>query len=128
MKDRKKTKKLHLPPVTRADFLLLATAGSLPWFFLGAPVEASAWLEVHSPQGIQTFSLEKQMINIEGRLGKSKIEIAEGAARFLSAPCADQYCLQAGWLSRPYQSALCLPNAVGMILLPAKQRFDAIHY
>jgi hypothetical protein len=116
------------PPVTRADFLLLLSAGSLPWFFLGATTEAPAGLEVHSPQGVEVFPLQKQLLTIKGRLGDSQIEIESAAARFLHAPCADKYCLQAGWLTRPYQSALCLPNAVGILLLPAKERFDSIHY
>ena len=40
------------------------------------------------------------------------IEIAAGKARVTDSPCRDKLCVHAGWLERPGDVAVCLPQRV----------------
>lgn len=44
------------------------------------------------------------------------VEIKNGRARISSSDCPDNSCVNFGWLSRAGQSAVCLPNAVSLVL------------
>jgi hypothetical protein len=40
------------------------------------------------------------------------ITAEKGRIRFSSSDCPDDICVQTGWISRPGQTAVCLPNGV----------------
>jgi len=40
------------------------------------------------------------------------IEIGGGRARVTDSPCRDRLCMRAGWLERPGDVAICLPQRV----------------
>jgi len=40
------------------------------------------------------------------------IEVAAGKARVADSPCRDRLCVHAGWLARPGDVAVCLPQRV----------------
>lgn len=40
------------------------------------------------------------------------LQTENGRIRFYSSTCPDKICIRAGWLSRPGESAACLPNRV----------------
>lgn len=42
------------------------------------------------------------------------LEVKDGKIRFYSSTCPDQICVKAGFLSRPGESAACLPNRVAV--------------
>ena len=51
-----------------------------------------------------------QRFELHGPLGITTVEIRAGRARIASDPSPRQYCVQQGWISRPGEIALCLPN------------------
>ena len=80
-------------------------------------------------QIVATLSLNQdRLIDVAGPLGVSKIEIKQGKVRFLSSPCANQYCVHQGWLHRAGQAAICLPNRVSLELLGTKKSYDSLNY
>lgn len=42
--------------------------------------------------------------------GDNTIEIKDGKIRMLEAHCPNQLCVHQGWISRSFQSIVCLPN------------------
>jgi len=73
------------------------------------------------------YPLDKeQVISIEGKLGKTLLEIKQGKARFIHSSCRNQFCVFHGWLSVSGDTAACLPNQVSITLSGAFNEFDAI--
>ena len=64
------------------------------------------------------FSLfQDKKISLVGREGESMIEIKNGQARFKSAPCKNQYCVQQGWIRFTGQILICIPNEISIEIL-----------
>lgn len=57
-----------------------------------------------------------QSITVDGDIGESVIEISQGQARFIHAPCRQQVCIHNGWLGHQGGLAACLPNRVAIRL------------
>lgn len=45
------------------------------------------------------------------------LQVADGRIRFDTSTCRDKICIKAGFLSRPGESAACLPNKVAVKLV-----------
>ena len=75
------------------------------------------------------FSLfQDKKINLIGKEGESIIEIKEGRARFKSAPCKNQYCVQQGWIHFTGQMLICIPNEVSIEILGKSKAYDSLNY
>ena len=59
------------------------------------------------PLGEDTFEL-----TIPGYAGDSYLEISDGRVRMVDSACPDKLCVRTGWISRPGESIVCLPNRV----------------
>ena len=92
--------------------------------------EHAAKLQIR--QGEQVFATlslnQDRVVEITGPLGTSTIEIKQGKVRFVSSPCANQYCVHQGWLHRGGQAAICLPNRVSLELLGVQKSYDSLNY
>ncbi len=71
---------------------------------------------------------EDKIININGRIGKSIIEIKNKKIRFLSSPCIKKYCIHSGWLSKTGSTAVCMPNGIIISIKSLTNSFDAINF
>jgi hypothetical protein len=72
-----------------------------------------AQLLVQTPDGVYAYDMTKdRVINAKGALGISRIEIADGKARFLESPCRNKTCVQCSPISRQGEWIACLPNKV----------------
>ncbi|MDR2686774.1 MAG: NusG domain II-containing protein [Oscillospiraceae bacterium] len=56
-----------------------------------------------------------------------EVEIVGGRARVAASPCRDQLCVHAGWLEKPGDIAVCLPQRVIVELRGAKE-VDGVAY
>jgi len=54
------------------------------------------------------------------------IEIDAGRARVADSPCRDKLCERAGWLERPGDAAVCLPQRVIVEIRGARSGVDGI--
>jgi len=71
---------------------------------------------------------ENNVIDVDGELGQSRIEIADGRVRFIHSPCSSQYCVRSGWHEHSGGLAACLPNKVSLHLSGAGKLYDAINF
>jgi hypothetical protein len=69
-----------------------------------------------------------RLLEIDGPLGASRIEIRNGRARFISSPCRGKVCIHSGWLEHTGELTACLPNRVSIQLLGQHPRFDAVNF
>lgn len=122
------------PGAIRAgDVLVLAAAlVLLGWLYLQhwGGGEAAEFALVVDGAGHETripLSAER-ILEIEGPLGVSVIEIAGGGARFLSSPCPNQYCVHSGWLRAGGALAACLPNRIALGLTGGDRHWDSINF
>ena len=75
------------------------------------------------------FSLfQNKNISLIGKEGESIIEIKAGRARFKSAPCNNQYCVQQGWVHLTGQMLICIPNEVSIEILGKTKAYDSLNY
>ncbi len=65
------------------------------------------------------------VIEAEGPLGISVVEIRDGAVRMVSSPCPDETCVAVGSISKAGQWIACLPNQV-FIYVEGKKADDGI--
>ena len=70
----------------------------------------------------------EQVIEVEGPLGLTRIEIEPGRARVAEDPGPRQYCVRQGWLTRSGATAICAPNQVTRSLAGGESDYDSLHY
>lgn len=68
-----------------------------------------------------------QTVSVPGPLGVTQVEIRDGEVRVARDPGPRQICVNQGWLSRPGQVALCLPNRVSIEVMGG-QPHDSMAY
>lgn len=69
-----------------------------------------------------------QRVLVPGPLGTTEIEIHNGVVRVAKDPSPRQLCVNQGWLSRPGQIAICLPNRVSIEVLGKVKSYDTLGY
>jgi len=99
----------------RGDILvalgLLVLAGALLLLRPSGP----GGVYVNSEQASESMQVNEVMIEIEGN-----------RARIVDSPCRDKLCLRAGWLERPGDVAVCLPQRVIVEIRGTGRGVDAI--
>ena len=113
---------------TFADLVVIATLIGIGLYLVvdGGKTAASTVTISNSDGTILTFSLnEDRFVEIEGRLGRSVIEIACGRVRFVESPCPHHLCMRRGWIHRCGDWIACVPNGI-LVSISGKTDFDAI--
>lgn len=67
-----------------------------------------------------TVSLDKDTVYIPADVPSVKIEVRGGKIGFIESDCPDKICIHTGFLSTAGQTAVCLPNAVSVIVRSEK--------
>ncbi len=121
---------------TVADRIILSLAlALLVWLYLHYWIDrtqpadyALIWVANQAP--IRVDLHHSQQIPVQGHLGESLIEVAEGGIRFIASTCRHKQCIHAGWLTADGDFVACLPNQVSIELHRAQTmaEFDAIAY
>lgn len=92
---------------------LLALAAALYLWSLLRPAGSTAIVEQNGTElyrvSLSTLA-EPATLELDGVV----IEISREGARFVSSPCLDQVCVEAGLLTRAGESAVCLPERVSL--------------
>lgn len=84
-----------------------------------------AFVKVYD-QVVERLTLEKDhKLSVTGRLGETVIEVKDGRVRVLESPGPQQICVNRGWISRPGEAIICLPNRV-IIEIPGRSDYDDI--
>ncbi len=117
-----------------ADIIILILACCLTiwlysvfWFDTNQQGEADTLLIQFAENAPVEYSLNQdKIINIEGHIGPSLIEIKQGKARFIHSSCRNQFCVFHGWLSVAGDTTACLPNRISISLKGTINDYDAI--
>ena len=122
--------------LTTADIILMVGVGVLasvlakPWAPVSGVKEVSVWVGgvLHKKLSIKNDGRHA----IQGRLGDGVVEIRAGQVKMVEAPCVNQNCVLSGWLKRPGEMSVCVPNEIivelqgGNPKLKKRLPFDAI--
>lgn len=54
------------------------------------------------------------------------LEVRDGRVRVASSDCKKQLCVRHGWIVRPKEALLCLPNQITVELVGEDAEYDAI--
>lgn len=109
----------------------LATLGIAALYVaLWAPQSDGLEVEIwHAGDRLQSVSLDADhLLEIDGSLGKSRIEIKQGQARFIASPCHNKVCILSGWQQHAGDMAACLPNQLSLRIMGRDPRYDAINF
>ncbi len=71
---------------------------------------------------------ENRIIDIDGYLGKTKIEIKNNKVRVLESPCKHKYCISEKPIEKVNQTIICLPNKISISIEGEKDEIDSIAY
>ncbi len=59
---------------------------------------------------------------IKGVNGDTIMEISEGRVRVIQSACPDKICVHYGWVSKPGQMIVCLPNRVVVKIISSREQ------
>ena len=85
----------------------------------------TVYAEITSPHGTFTIYLDDERFFYTDMMPNVMFEVRDGQIAFIKADCPDQVCVNTGFLSRPSQTAACLPNGIVMFLLRIADYTDA---
>lgn len=89
--------------------LLLAVLAS--FFLLGARPQGERVLVERAGRLIFTAPLaENRVVDLEGPLGLTRLEIRDGRARILASPCPTKACIGMGAIACRGELLACVPN------------------
>ncbi|MCS4505559.1 NusG domain II-containing protein [Arhodomonas aquaeolei] len=66
-------------------------------------------------------------LTVHGALGETRIAVRDGRIRVLDSPGRRKLCVHAGWLARPGETAVCLPNRVTVTVEGDGPGLDAVN-
>ncbi len=55
---------------------------------------------------------KQSVYQVQGSIGHAHLEVDGSRVRMREAPCPDRTCILQGWIERPGESIVCLPNLV----------------
>ncbi len=91
----------------------------------GAGEHADVWVTGELARRVELTA--PQRFQVTGPLGVTTIAVREGRIRVTDSPGRRKLCVRAGWLARPGETAVCLPNRVVVEVTGARPHFDAIN-
>ncbi len=117
--------------LTWGDYLvialvLLGAGATIPVLHQNA--EASGrWAIVRvDGQIVHQLSLaQDRQITVTGPAGETVIQVQRGRVRVVRSPGPQEICMRQGWIHKPGQTLICLPNHV-TVEIPGDSGVDAI--
>ncbi len=83
-------------------------------------------VSIQSDEGEFLYPLnEPRMIEVEGPIGRTIVEIDGNRVRVTESPCRDKICIAAGWLENTDEWTACLPNRV-FVRVEGGERSDGV--
>ena len=83
-------------------------------------------VSIQSDEGEFLYPLnETRMIEVEGPIGRTIVEIDGNRVRVTESPCRDKICIAAGWMENTDEWTACLPNRV-FVRVEGGERSDGV--
>ena len=108
---------------------LLIVAFGLYFLLAQNSVNKSATKAVVSKGGTQISSFflgEDTRVYLKEFGVNMVLEVSNGRVRVASSDCKQQLCVRHGWIERPKEALLCLPNHITVELVGEDAEYDAI--
>jgi hypothetical protein len=103
--------KLKLCDIFIVAFLVCVTGGIA--FMVYAGQHGEAYAHIKSGQDELFYALATQrLVNVNGPLGTTVVQIEDGFLQVLSSPCPEKICVKSGKIHTPGEWIACLPNQV----------------
>jgi hypothetical protein len=79
---------------------------------------------------VKTVSLNKNMVfEVKSNEGHLFVEIKNRKVRVINSTCKDKLCEKEGWIEKPGESIICLPNRISITIIGKKKdNVDTITY
>lgn len=118
--------------MNRKDFLVFSIIFSIIFIaYLFSRVNNSrgeiVLIQVNGRDFLHLSVNQNRIIKVSGPLGISIIEIEDGKVRMLSSPCPDKLCIKEGYINKPGQLIVCVPNKI-VIKIEGRASLDALTY
>ncbi|MFP4132295.1 MAG: NusG domain II-containing protein [Thiohalospira sp.] len=113
------------------DWTILIAAGALVGgHWLGGPAGEGNRAEVRVEDSVVARLDLRQpgTYTIDGRLGTSVLEVADGAVRFVESACSTDRCIASGAHRHTGEVTACLPNRVTVAVRGGAGDYDTLHY
>ena len=107
--------------------LVLSNAGL--FYYFGAGFNRGDWVVIKvAEQQVARFPLmTARVIQVQGPLGTTEVEINQGRARIVRSPCKLKVCIKSGYIQYADRLSACLPNKVVVRIEGESQRgLDAV--
>lgn len=119
--------------MTRADCILIILTAALIGVLYARywqPAAPAVWVDVRGgSEPASRYRLDQNRgLEVNGRMGASRLEILDGRIRFAHSPCRNQVCVHSGWLSHSGDVAACVPNRVSITLGGGDKAYDAVSF
>lgn len=87
-------------------------------------VKKPKFVEIKTPYLKTIYSIsENREIELDGKIGKIKIEIKDMKVRVKESSCPNKICVKTGWISRSGEIIVCAPNEVTIRILSSNKGF-----
>lgn len=84
-------------------------------------------IQVDDKKFLKVSLSENGIVRVPGPLGISIVEIKNGKVKMLSSPCLDKLCIREGYISKPGQIIVCVPNRI-ILKIEGRANLDALTY
>lgn len=92
--------------------------------------EDNALVEINALNNTYYYKkIKDSIIKVNGKLGKTTIEIKDGRVRVIDSPCNNKLCQHTGWIKDYGDMIICLPNHIAISFKGEGQKeYDTISY
>lgn len=106
--------------------VLLGAVSIIP-FLRGSAEPNGRWAIIRlEGQVIERLALHKdRQLVVQGPLGETVIEVQQGQVRVVRSPGPQQICVRQGWIQKPGEALICLPNRI-TVEIPGNSGIDGI--
>ena len=91
----------------------------------------TATITDHQGQHHEIDMQHNQLLNVDGAIGESTLQVTDGRIRFTASPCSNKVCIHTGWIKSAGEAAACLPNRLSVQLAGNADTtggFDSINF
>ncbi len=70
----------------------------------------------------------KMALTVRSKEGFLIVQIKDEKARVIKSTCPDKLCIKQGWIDKPGESIVCLPNRISITIVGEKNGIDSVTY
>jgi len=104
--------------------ILIIAAAMIYYFFTKNSIQTETAEIIINGKTEKVVSLNKDKVFSLEKIPQIKFEIKDKKIRFIDSNCPDKICINTGFIGIAGQTAVCLPNAVSIKIIPNEDNND----